>query len=226
MKRLVRVVLLGAALVAVTWWGGPHLLRHVGFFRVRQVELVGMRYLAPQAVLAALALKPDRSLFDDNGPVAERAAAIPGVVSASVSRRLPATLRIALVERVPVAFAPGLAGMVALDAESRPLPYDPTVGALDLPVVPRPDEVLVRTLAVVRAVDAALYGEVDAARRGRGQTVILQLGSRQVLLKAIPTVSDVRALEAVRRHLVETGRPYTELDARFAGWIIVRRGRV
>ncbi|HKI94928.1 MAG TPA: hypothetical protein VJ992_06520, partial [Gemmatimonadales bacterium] len=34
-------------------------LRHVPFFRVRRVELVGVRYLAPDQVIGALGLAPD-----------------------------------------------------------------------------------------------------------------------------------------------------------------------
>ena len=212
--------------VGVAVWLAPLGLRHVAFFDIRQVELVGLRYLSPETVLDALRLARRRSLFDDNGAVETRARAIPGVVSARVARRLPATLRIEFVERVPVAFAPGPNGFVVLDAEARPLPYDATTGALDLPLVPRPDAALVGTLAVVRAVDAALYRALEGAHYGRGRTVILEAGQRQVLLNAIPTTSEIRALEAVRRHLAETGRPYDQLDGRFAGWIVVRRGRV
>jgi cell division septal protein FtsQ len=204
----------------------PLVLRQVDFFRVRRVELLGVRYLAPETLLDALRLSPDRNLFDDNGPVADRAAAIPGVVNVRVVRRLPATLRVEITERVPVAFAPTEAGLVAFDAEARSLPYDPTASGLDLPLVPRPDTVLIRVLGVVRAADSLLFREVDAARRGRGDMVILELEQRQVLLQAIPQTADVRAVEAVRRHLVANGRPFDQLDARFAGWIIVRRGRV
>lgn len=221
---LVAGVAAAAVAAGAAVFAGPRALREVAFFRVRQVELVGLRYLAPETVLDAMAVPRERNLFDDNGPLEARAGAIPGVVSARVERRLPATLRIVILERVPVAFAPGEAGLIALDAEARPLPYDATTGALDLPVVPRPDEVLVRTLAVVRAADSALFHELDAARLGRGQTVILELGHDQVLVNAIPTTSEIRAVEAVRRHLAETGRPYDQLDGRFAGWIVVRRG--
>lgn len=219
-RAAVVLVAVGAFMVL-----GPALLRQVAFFRVRQVELVGVRYLAPETVLEALALERDRHLFDDADDLERRAAAIPGVVAARVTRRLPATLRVEIVERVPVAFVPTPEGLVALDADGARLPYDPATGALDLPVVPRPDSILIRTLALVRAADSALYQAVDAARRGRGQTVVLELETQEVLLNAMPRTSDIRALDAVRRHLVETGRPFTQLDARFAGWIVVRRGR-
>lgn len=222
-----RAVLLSvAAVVAVAIPAAPLVLRHVEFFQVRQVELVGVRYLAPEQVLEAVRLGPDRNLFDDNGPVVQRAAAIPGVVRARVVRRLPATLRIEITERVPVAFVPNSEGLVALDRNGRALPYDPAASGLDLPVVPRVDSLLVGALSVVRMADSSLFQEIDAARRGRGETVILELEQRRVLLQAIPNTDDIRAVGAVRRHLVASGRPFDELDARFAGWIIVRRSPV
>lgn len=204
----------------------PHALRRVPFFDVRQVELVGLRYLVPQRVLEALEIGPDRSLFDDSAELERRAVGLPGVVSARVERRVPGTLRLVLVEKQPIAFAPGPAGLVPLDGDARPLPYDPAATGLDLPLVERPDTVLVRALAHVRATDSELYDEVDAVRRGSGGTVILELGPQRVFLRAFSTTYEIRAAEAVRRHLVLTGRPFAQLDARYAGWVVVRRGRV
>jgi cell division protein FtsQ len=195
----------------------------VTFFQVRQVELVGLRYLAPERVLRELPLAQNRHLFDPTDDVERSAAAIPGVVDVEVERRLPGTLRLVFTERLPVAFAPNEAGLLPLDARGRPLPYDPAVTGFDLPIVPRPDSVLVRTLAQVRAADSVLFQHVDAVRRGAGETVILELGARRVLLRAIPTRADIRAVEAVRRHLVREGLAYDALDARFEGRVFVRR---
>ncbi len=217
---------MGALAVVAAVVIAPWVLRGVDFFRVRQVELVGLRYLAPEQVLEALALARDRNLFDDNGEVARRASTLPGVVAVRIERRLPGVLRVVLVERTPVAFAPGPAGLVPLDGNAHPLPYDPTVTGFDLPVVERPDTVLTRTLSLVRTADSSLFRRVDAVSHGAGESVILELGQRRVLLQATSTVEEIRAVEAVRRHLERTGRPFVTLDARFAGWVVVRRGRV
>ena len=203
----------------------PTALRRIRFFRVRRVELVGVRYLSPDSVLAALAIQPDQNVFDDAGAIERRASTLDGVVSARVERKLPGTLRVSLVERVPVAFAPGPDRLVALDGDGRPLPYNPTATALDLPVIGRPDSLLVRTLAVVRLTDSTLFQQVDGARRGTGEGVTLELGKQRVLLPGVPSAEDVRAVAAVRRHLTASGRRYDELDARFEGWVVVRRSR-
>jgi cell division protein FtsQ len=216
------IVLLGAAAAISLYIATPYLLRHVGFFRVRKVELIGVKYLSPDSLLAALALTPDQNVFDDRAAIARRAEGLAGVVSARVDRKLPGTLRVSVIERVPVAFAPGPDRLVALDGEGRPLPYNAAATGLDLPVIARADSQLVRTLAVVQFADSALFREVDGARVAtRGIT--LELGERRVLLPGVPASDEVRALGAVRRHLASTGRNFQELDTRYEGWIVVRR---
>lgn len=214
-----------AALAGLVLLGSvtPYLLRRVSFFRVRQIEFVGLRYQSADSLLGAMALSPTQSVFDDLEEIAERAERHPGVVSARVERRLPATLRIRIVERAPVALAPGGDGLIALDESGHPLPYDPATGALDAPILGRVDTVLARALAVVRHGDSTLFHEVDGTRRGPGGAIRLELGRGRILLNGSPTMGEVRAVAAVRRHLAMTGRPYRELDARYAGWIVVRR---
>jgi cell division protein FtsQ len=174
-------------------------------------------------VLAALALRDDQNVFDDGDAIAHRAETLGGVVSATVSRKLPGTLRVTVIEKIPVAFAPGPSRMVALDGDAKPLPYDPAATGLDLPVIPKVDSVLVRTLSVLRLTDSALFQDVDGARRSGRGGVTLTLGERRVLLPGVPAPDDVRALAAVRRHLASSGRRFTEIDARFEGWFVVRR---
>lgn len=225
MTARVRFVALVVLVGAAVWLLAPLLLRQVAFFRVRRVELVGLRYQAPERVLDALAIAADRNLFDRARGLERRAAALPGVVDVRVERRLPGTLRLVFVERLPVAFVPGPEGLVAVDGDGAPLPYDPAATGLDLPLIRRADSVLVSTLALVRVADSVLFQEVDTARLGDHDTVILELGRQQVLLRAIPTTFDIRAVETVRRHLALTRRPFDALDARFAGWVVVRRAR-
>ncbi|MBI4502640.1 MAG: FtsQ-type POTRA domain-containing protein [Gemmatimonadetes bacterium] len=217
------VVLIAVLALAGVAAGTPLALRQVGFFRVRRVELVGVRYLAPDSVIAALALRPDQNVFDDADPIQRRAAALAGVVSAKVEHRLPGTLRISILEREPVAFAPGPDRLVALDGEGQPLPYNPAATGLDLPLIARADTALVRTLSVIRLADSALFQEIDAASRGPRGAIHLEVGGTRVLWSGIPSPDEVRAIGAVRRHLASTGRRYGELDARFEGWVVVRR---
>ncbi len=197
-------------------------VRHVSFFRVRQVELVGVRYHVPREIIAELGLIPGQSLFAPAGEIEQRAMQIPGITGARIERRIPGTLRVVLQERIPIAFAPGPSGLVVLDADARPLAYDPAATGLDLPLVEQGDSLLVRTLDALRTTDSAFYWDVDVARRGGGNSVVLELGQELVILKSVPTVREIAAIGAVRQHLSSQQRGFEQLDARFDHKVFVR----
>jgi cell division protein FtsQ len=204
----------------------PFAVREVAFFRVRQVEITGATYLEPTYILQRAALEPDRNVFDPLTGLRDRVLAIPGIARAEVIRKLPGTIRIRVTERPAVAFATGDSGLVALDANAVPLPYDPSRTGFDVPVVERPDSDVTRVLDLVRRSHPTLYDDIDAARRGPAESVILELGSHRLWLSARSEERQVRELETVRHHLDQHAIPFEELDARFDGWVVVRRGRV
>ncbi len=203
--------------------GARPLLRQLDFFRVRQVELLGVRYLSPDVVLAGLELDSILNVFDDLDAAEERARSLFAVADARMERRLPGTVRVIVTERVPVAFGKGPQGLVALDADGKPLPYDPALSGLDLPIVERPDSSLVATLAMLRMVDWDLYHALDGARFQGEDGVTLVLGAQRLMFRGVPSADDIGAMSAVRRHLISTGTPFEELDMRFEGWVTVRR---
>jgi cell division septal protein FtsQ len=229
MPRASRKILVWAGAVMaviVLWTAAPLALRRVAFFRVRQVELVGIRYLDADRVLAALQLSPRASVFDDAEVLAERLRALEGVADASVIRRPPASLKVIVREVEPVALVANQRGALgAVDAEGRSLPYEP--GTLDLPVVPALDGVggVVGVLARVQAYDPSLYQAIDAARRMDAQRgdVQLELGTHRVLLGPNAGPEVIQAVMLVARDLAAKARPYSELDGRYAGQVIVRR---
>ena len=101
------MILLAAALIAgLVANAVPNLLQRLDYFRVRRVEIAGLQYLAPGKVIGALGLESDATVFDDLVASARQLAALPGVRSAEVERRLPGTLEIRVVEALPVALAP------------------------------------------------------------------------------------------------------------------------
>jgi cell division septal protein FtsQ len=212
--------------IMVMWMAAPLGLRRVAFFRVRQVELVGIRYLDADRVLAALRLSPEASVFDDTEILAERLRGLDGVADASVVRRPPASLKVIVREIEPVALVANARGALGVvDAESRTLPFDMT--NLDLPIVRDSDRAVVNVLARVQAFDPALFQAIDAARRtethrGRGD-VVLELGPHRVLLNRDVGPEVIQAVMLVARDLASKARSYTELDGRFAGQVVVRR---
>jgi cell division septal protein FtsQ len=222
----------GAAMVVmVLWMTAPLGLRRLTFFRVRQVEIVGIRYLDANQVLAALRLSPTASVFDETEPLAERLRELDGVADASVLRRPPGSLKVVVREVEPVALVMSERGALApVDADGRPLPFD--LAGLDLPVVRSSgggagDSSVVGLLARVQAVDPALFQTIEAARRTettRGD-VVLELGggAHRVLLNRDAGPEVIEAVVLVARDLAAKARPYAELDARFAGQVVVRR---
>ncbi|MEO8201744.1 MAG: FtsQ-type POTRA domain-containing protein, partial [Gemmatimonadota bacterium] len=87
-------VLGGLALVLLLWFGLPPVARELSFFRVRHVEFNGITNLTPARLIPVLHLSDSASLFDPLGGMEKRLKAVPGVLSATVHRRIPGTIRI------------------------------------------------------------------------------------------------------------------------------------
>jgi len=223
--------------VMVAWMTAPLALRRLTFFRVRQVEIVGIRYLSAERVLEALQLSPEASVFDDTGVLAGRLRGVTGIADAAVIRRPPASLRVIVRETEPVALLEDARGSLeVVGADARPLPFDPagpgagaSAGPLDLPIVRAgtEDSGVVGLLARMKAVDPALFQAIDAARELRddspGGDVALELGTHRVLLNRDAGPEVIQAVVLVVRDLAAKARPYDELDARYAGQVVVRR---
>jgi cell division protein FtsQ len=217
------LLLLGALLLGIWLWdGGPKLLRRLDFFRIRRVEIAGLRYLAPGKIISALALDARSSVFDDLRAADNGLSALPGIQSAEVRRRLPGTLEIIVEEAVPVALTPRGTGMALLDSSGKVLPFDPAATAPDLPIAASADRVVARVLATVQEHDPVLFGRIGSAWR-TGDDVILDLDGRRLWFGPAVTAEDIRAVMAVAQDLAREGRNYQELDGRFAGQVIVRR---
>jgi hypothetical protein len=163
-------------------------------------------------------------VFDDPARLAKRVLAMRGVASVEIGRRLPGTLRVELNETPPVALASQGAGLVLLDARGRVLPYDPLRSAPDLPYAAHGDAVVAAVLGRVRDFDPDLFARIGAAWRV-GPDVVLEVGGRRLWFGAQVSAEDIRAVMAVEQALARSGRPYQELDGRFAGQVIVRRTR-
>jgi cell division septal protein FtsQ len=235
LPRISRRLLLAAAAIlagVLLWVGTPRVLRRVAFFRVRQLELVGIRHLAPDVVIDALRLRPAASVFDDTDRLTDRVRGVTGVADARVTRRLPGALKVIVREVEPVALVPGGGGgggaggaLVAVDQDGRALPFEPTRSGLDLPVVAGGDTDVVGLLARIRAVDPALFQDIAAAREWARHDAVLELGegARRVLVARDAGPEVITAVVQVLQDLARRGRSYAELDARYAGQVVVRR---
>jgi cell division septal protein FtsQ len=220
--RLGLQVLAALLVVWLLWLGAPRVLHRLDFFRIRRVEIAGLQYLAPAKVIEALALDSRASVFDDLSAAGRRVRSLPGIVSAQVSRRLPGTLEIVLVEAIPVALTPRNGGMALLDASGRVLPFDPAATAPDLPIAASPDHMVARVLASVQQHDPVLFARVRTAWRVRDD-VLLDVDGRRFWFSPAVTAEEIRAVMAVAQDLARQRRKYQELDGRFAGQVIVRQ---
>lgn len=215
-------VLGGVALALLLWWGMPPVARRLSFFRIRRIEFNGITHLTPARLIPALQLSDSASLFDRLDGMEQRLKKVPGVISVSVHRRVPGTLRIDIREAAPVALAAGGGGaMTLVDENGRSLPFDPTVSAPDLPVMSRPDSVVAGLLARVREVDPSLFAQVSSAWRSR-KDVVLQVDSKRYWFRSNASAEAILAVTAVAADLARKGREYMELDGRFAGQVVVR----
>ncbi len=209
-------------LIVGAWVGAPIALKRLAIFRVRQVELVGLRNLSPDVVIAALRLPAAASVFGDVRLLADRVRGLAGVADARVVRRPPAALRVIVREVEPAALVPGARGFGVVDAAGRPLPFDPARVGLDLPVAASRDSGVVAALALVQATDPALFRAVGTARAvGRGG-VLLELEWGRVLLGRDAGPEVIRSVVLVSLDLAARGRRAAELDARYAGQVVVR----
>ena len=219
MKR--RLVFAAAGLgICLLVWGGYQGLRRLSFFDIRRVELVGGHYLTPAAVARALQIPAGTSIFDDLDPLLERVKAMPGVREARISRRLPGSLRVTIREAEAIALTERNGRLVPLDARGRPLPFDPTLPADDLPLAPA-DSAVAAVLALIRDTDPELYRGIDRGARVR-QDVALEVSGGRVLFRADATSDEVRDLVLILGLLAREGRAWRELDARFTSRIVVR----
>lgn len=218
-RRWVALIALGGVVLAMLV--GPRLLQKVGFFRVRRVEISGLQYLAPAKIVSALRLSTEASVFDDPAPLVRRALSVPGIKSAVVQRRMPGTLEVEVEEAVPVALAPGTAGLSLVDATGKVLPFDPTTSAPDLPLAVNGDGVVAAVLARVRDFAPDLFARVNQGWRV-GPDVVLEVEGRRLWFGAQVSAEDIRAVMAVEQTLARQGRQFQELDGRYAGQVIVR----
>ena len=112
----------------------PRLLRRMDAFRVRQVEVVGTRYLAPHEALERSGIGLESNVFDDPAPWISALRAHPRVAAAEVERELPGTIVLTITEVEPMALARTPA-LVPVSGDGLVLPIDMRAVDVDLPVL-------------------------------------------------------------------------------------------
>jgi cell division protein FtsQ len=215
---------LGAlSLTAASPWWGPAALSELQFFRVRRVEVVGTIHLSPVEVYRRLGVDTTVSVWTETDALAARVAAHPQVREARVERRLPGTLVVRVLEKLPVALVPSPDGMHAFDATGAVLPLDPSRADVDLPIVARRDTAIFRLLDELRARQPSLFARISELRRhGARDELLLVIPPIRVRAAADLTVERLTDILPVESDLASRRARVAELDLRFRDQVVAR----
>jgi cell division protein FtsQ len=213
---------LAAALVIAAPWWGPRALARMDFFHVRRLEFDGVRFASVGELTTLLAVDTTQSVWQPLDVLAERVAGHPMVEATRVERRLPGTLQVHVVERVPVALVPHEGRLVAVDRDGHRLPVTLTRTPLDVPVAATPDSALLRVLDGLRRDAPELYARVTEGRRVGAHELRFELGAFTVRTRPDVTVARFLDIFPVEADLARHALRVTEFDLRFRDQVIVR----
>jgi cell division protein FtsQ len=219
-KRILRLVVFLLVLASPFWVRA--LAMEMDYFRVRRVEIVGTRYIAPSSLLELLALDSTASVWARLGPLGERVATHRQVGEVRVRRKLPGTLILEVRENLPVALVESPEGLIAYDGDARVLPIDPSRTAVDVPVLARRDSSALRLLDDLRLFEPPLYARISDVRWDeRGGMRVLLTG---LLVRATAGTTAERFAEIlpVEQDLARRGVRARELDLRYRDQIVAR----
>lgn len=225
-------VLVGAS--APVW--APPLLARIPAFEVREVGVVGARFVPPDEIVRRASVDSGASVWDDPTRWERRVRAHRLVREARVSRAGSHRLEIQVREAEPVALV-ATPELVPVDAEGRVLPLDPAESALDLPILVGGGEVrggrlsgrrpraLLRLLVELREAEPSFVRQVSEVAAGPegGARLVLTEGEAcdRVLLPRERPVAALRRVERALAHRPDR-RDVEVADARFDGQVVLR----
>ena len=220
MRRRLVIAAGAIAALAALWFMVPLALRRISWFRVRRIELRGAHVVTARDVAAAIGLPRGANLFERVDRFPAKVLTLPGVLEATVHRRIPGTLVVDIRESELVALAPKDGRLVLVDSRGRALPYDPTRRPEDLPLGAA-DPAVAGLLLGIKESEPALWRRVLSATRSKN-TIVVEVEGRRILFRVGATPEVIRSLSAVLSELERTASTVREVDARFDGRIIVR----
>jgi cell division septal protein FtsQ len=227
---LVVGVIIGAA------WGTRTAARSMAFFRVRSVEIRGVRYLQPNEILTRLKVDTLMSIWDDLDPLRERVRHHPQISDVTITRRMPGTLVVTVQENQPVALIQTRTGLLPYDSVGRELPIDPARVNLDLPIVATNDPALLKLVGAIRYAAPKVFSRLEEVRRTGKDEILLTLSprapatgdsaqSQRMLRVRVPRGLSVERLTdifPVENDLARRQAHVDELDLRYRDQVIAR----
>ena len=220
----IALALIGALVLLASPLWGPSALRHLSFFRVRKVEILGARYTAPAELLERLRVDTTRSVWDPIAPLEARLRSHPQVAQVVITRKLPGTLVVQVTERHPVALVNGVGGLRAVDERGVRLPLDPSRTPVDAPIVtaaPR-DTMVYHLLGAMQREAPALYAKLSSIRALGADEILLQIADLPVRAMTSVTLARLGDIDPVERDLARRQLRPTEIDLRYRDQVIAR----
>ena len=241
MRRELRILLVTVLLGAAWTWGArvPEALTTIYAFRVTEVEIQGLHYVARSDVLETMGLGPETSVWGDLDSWADALRAHPLIRTVRIERKIPNGLLISLGERVPVALV-STPTVEPVDREGIRLPLDPAEHRFDLPLVdvgrapaagsrllPGDARELVREVGRLMSVDTAFLQMVSEVRWGARRSIVARWVDPDVEFLLPLGASPGRLREGLNAlaHAVSNapGEVPEVIDLRFADQVVVRR---
>jgi cell division protein FtsQ len=163
------------ALIMAGAWGARAAAREMAFFRVRTVEVRGVRYIQPSDIISRLRIDTVASLWDDLEPYSRRVKQHPQVSDVHITRRMPGTLVVTIEENLPVALVQTRSGLLPYDSLGRQLPIDPARTNLDLPIVASTDPVLLKLVGAIHSAEPRVFARIQEVSRAGKDEILLTL---------------------------------------------------
>jgi len=241
LARLLKVlgVLLVLAGTGAGLWEGYRGLLRLPYFRVAEIQVEGNLQVATQDIIASLSLAPDTSVLEVDLPaLTGRVLENPWIKEASVRRRLPLSLTIRVVERMPEAvfiadrrYLLSADGVILAELGEGELPTLPTLRAATARRVAIGERILtsemVQGLSVWRQFQLAnaLQGEKahEIAMAGDG-TYVVNLGQRMpaIRLRAQDMEGQLGRLGAALSASGQALERFGDVDLRFRDRVIFK----
>jgi cell division protein FtsQ len=211
-----------AIVVAASPWWARAVAARMDYFRVRRVEIEGLRFASPDVV--RLRLRPDTtmSVWDDLEAYERRVEGHAQIRSVRVGRRLPGTLVVRVEENLPVALVQGETELIAYDAEARRLPVDPARTPVDLPVLLERDPPLLRLLGALHDSAPAIFSRISDVRRAGRDELVFHFASLPVRTLGNVTAARLAEIFPVEADLARRQARVAELDLRYRDQVIAR----
>jgi len=172
-KRHSRHSILQSVFFIVLFLTAAYILVRSSIFEVREIRVSGNNILTEENIVSISGINPGENIFKLNlKETAQRFTGIPLIKSVNLSRRLPSTVEIRVVERRACALLPVDSGFIQVDDEGVCLQKG-DIQVNQLPVItgikadiPAPgeriqSETLISALAVVKELSAALLTQLS-----------------------------------------------------------------